>query len=645
MGKPWCLELFILGWFCVFTLPVTGEEDDLDPVYQLEEVTVTGTRSEKRLKDSPVVTEIITSEEIEQSNADTVMDILNDYGLVYTGNGMGDYVQMQGMGKSRVLYLINGRRLVGRISQRLKGETLPLGNVERIEIVRGPQSALYGSDGIGGVINIITKKPGNELSLSTGFTNRFLLAYDDPETPEKAAPFDDFNPIREQGLTAVVGFPVGITRNSLDIEVARGGFYYNEQKTSSILPEYYRGRLGVDTVFSPGSIPEVRLGGSFMLMRRDDQTTNRGSLTRFDYLRGDAYGEMDIRLFERGGLTLKLYDNFYQRNKDNYSAINDRWSKGNNYENENITTLEALGFYDGLDDFIFTLGLEGTYNSMEKYNLSKPFVSVDKEALFLQAEYFREDTYAVLAGVRVERNSQFGFAAAPKLSGMYQFPWGFRLLAGAGLGYRAPDFSDLYLVKDDSETMYIQGNEDLIPEYSLGCNVGLEYAASGCFAQINFYYNELFDEMTRVYIETLGDRIIYATKNISRSMRTGIDTEGRITVLHYAFVSAGYSLLYAYDRTLGEELHPQPNHTVKMKAGLDHLPSGITTYLQGRFFSTMIDPDKPDNKPRFILDFYISLALGNHFKVHAAVDNITGEIDYLGPLTGQTFSIGFKYFL
>lgn len=643
MGKQWCLGIFMLGWLCFFAFPVTGEENE--SVYQLEEITVTGTRTEKRLKDSPVATEIITAEEIEQSNADTVMDILNDYGLTYTGNGMGDYVQMQGMGKSRVLYLINGRRLVGRISQRLKGETLPLGNVERIEIVRGPQSALYGSDGIGGVINIITKEPGEVFSLSTSFTNRFLLAYDDPQTSEKAAPFDDFNPIREQSLTAAVGFPLGITRNSLDIEASRGGFYYNEQKTSSILPEYYRGRLGLDTVFSPGSIPEVRLGGSFMLMRRDDQTTRRGSLTRFDYLRGDAYGEMDLPLFESGELTFRLYDNFYQRNKDNYSALNDQWSQGNNYENENIATLEALWSYDGLDTFIFTFGLEGTYNSMEKYNLSKPFVSVDKEALFLQVEHFREDAYAVLAGLRVERNSQFGFAAAPKLSGMYQFPWGFRLLASAGVGYRAPDFSDLYLVKDDSETMYVQGNEDLAPEYSLGFNAGLEYAASGCFVQINCYYNELFDEMTRVYIETLGDRIIYATKNISRSLRTGVDTEGRITVLRYGFVSTGYSWLYAYDRTLGEELHLQPDHTVKIKAGLDHPPSGITTYLQGRFFSTMIDPTKPDNKPRFILDFYISLALGDHFKVHAAVDNITGELDYLGPLTRQTFSIGFKYFL
>ncbi|MDR1031368.1 MAG: TonB-dependent receptor [Treponema sp.] len=644
MGKLSCFMVCMLGLFCIF--PVIGEpEDKGEPVYQLDEVTVTGTRSEKRLKDSPVVTEIISAEEIEQSNADTLMDILNDYGLVYTGNGMGDYVQMQGMGKSRVLYLINGRRLVGRISQRLKGETLPLGNVERIEIVRGPQSALYGSDGIGGVINIITKKPGNEVSLSTNFTNRFLLAYDDPNTSETVAPFDDFNPIREQTLSAAVGFPLGIARNSLDIEAARGGFYYNEQKTSSVLPEYYRGSLGLDTAFSLGNIPELRLGGSFMLMRRDDQTTARGSLTRFDYLRGDAYGEMDLHPFERGGLTFRLYDNFYQRDKDNYSAINDRWSKGNNYENENITALEALGYYDGLDNFIFTLGLEGAYNSMKKYNLSKSFVSVDKEAIFLQAEHFRGDTYAVLAGVRLERNSQFGFAVAPKLSGMYQLPWDFRVLAGAGIGYRAPDFSDLYLVKDDSETMYIQGNEDLIPEYSLGFNVGLEYAASGRFVQINVYYNELFDEMTRVYIETLGDRMIYATKNISRSMRTGVDTEGRLTVLQYGFVSAGYSWLYAYDRTLGEELHPQPTHTVKMKVGFDHPISGITTYLQGRFFSAMIDPTEPDNEPRFILDFYVSVALGTHFKVHAAVDNITGEMDHLGPLTKQTFSIGFKYFL
>ncbi|MDR3192371.1 MAG: TonB-dependent receptor plug domain-containing protein, partial [Treponema sp.] len=237
------LTLFVGGLLSL----VSAAGDEAGDVQELEEITVTGTRTEKRLKDTPVVTELITREEIENSSAATVTEVLDDYGLMFTSNAMGDYIQMQGMGEGRVLFLVDGRRVTGRIAQRLDGETMPLGNVERIEIVRGPQSALYGSDGIGGVINIITKKPGDKFSLSADLSNSFLLAHDDPDTDYKPDPFDDFDPVREQRLNIQLGFPLGPTRNSLSLDGSRGAFYLNESENVSLLPEYYRGKAGLDT--------------------------------------------------------------------------------------------------------------------------------------------------------------------------------------------------------------------------------------------------------------------------------------------------------------------------------------------------------------------------------------------------------------
>jgi outer membrane receptor for ferrienterochelin and colicins len=254
--------------FCV--CPVFAQDDEL-PVYEAEGITITGTRTEKRLKDSPVATEVITEKEIENSGAATVMDILDSYGIMVAHTPMGDSVQLQGMGKGRVLYLIDGRRIAGRAAQRLSGETLPLGNVERIEIVKGPQSALYGSDGIGGVINIITKKPQGDVSASVALTNRFLLDHYDSDTPEDMKPSSEFNPVREQTAVVKAGFPIAGSRNSLTLEGARGDYYYAKQESYSILPEYYRGRAGFDTAISPGDISELRFGGSLMLMRSDEK--------------------------------------------------------------------------------------------------------------------------------------------------------------------------------------------------------------------------------------------------------------------------------------------------------------------------------------------------------------------------------------
>jgi outer membrane receptor for ferrienterochelin and colicins len=640
----------VLLILCLFlALPAAAQESgEEDVVFELGEITVTGTRMEKRLQDTPVVTEVITAEEIENSSAATVAEILDDYGLMYTGNAMGDYIQMQGMGERRILFLLDGRRVTGRIASRLKGETLPLGNVERIEIVRGPQSALYGSDGIGGVINIITKKPGDAFSLSADISNRFLLPYNDPDTPAEAKTAD-FNPILEQNLKAVVGFPIGPLRNSLSVEGARSDFYYNENKSASVLPRMLRGKAGLDMAVPLGDMTEIKLGGSFMAMRSDEQTSARGGLNRLDYLRGDAYVEAELFPLDGVSLTMRAYDNYYQRDKDTYNGIMQNWTTGENHENENYAALEATGEYAGFDNWLLTLGFEGAYNSMDKYNLRNngTFAAADQEALFAQAERYREGVYSILLGIRGDRSSQFGFFAAPKLSAMRHLPAGFRLLGGAGLGYRAPDFSDLYLVKDDNPNHpVVRGNPDLTPEYVLAFNLALDYSKEGLFfGQVNGYYSEMFDEIFNVNTGAVDalNRPLYDTKNIARSFRAGFDSEARVTMLTYGYLSGAYSWLYAYDRTGEEERYPQPAHTVKMKLGLDHQKTGINTYLQGRFFSALTDPDV-NYEPRFILDFYFSVNIGRHFKVNTAVDNITGLIDPLGPYTAQSFTLGLRYF-
>ena len=638
---------FIFSLMVNFSLLAQDSDDskpefDEDLIFEDEGITVTGTRTPKRLKDTPVPVEVITAEEIEGSNANTVIDVLNDYGLVYTGNGMGDYVQMQGMGKNRILYLINGRRISGRIAQRLKGETLPLANVERIEIIRGPQSALYGSDALGGVINIITKKPPDKMTFSASLRNRFLPPYNDPATDYKPDPFEDFNPIREQNFNTVLGFPLGLSRNSIDLEASRGAFYYNETESASVLPEYYQGRLGFDSSLGLGDNLEVRFGGSGMVMRRDDQTTARGSLNRLDYLRLEGFVEADLWLLTNAMLTFRLYDNYYQRNRDAYSALNNTWTTGERYENDNIAVLEVQGMMEATPHLLFTAGFEGAFSSMEKYNLSKDFVYLDRESLFFQGEYFTIDRFSVTGGLRVERNSMFGFAASPKLAGMMHLGEGFRILGGAGVGYRAPDFSDLYMERDDEggTATPVFGNPDLEPEYSLGFNLGLEYSRYAGFFQINAYYSELFNEIGRRY-NPEGN--YYYNLNIARSLRVGIDSEARLNLPYCLFVSAGYSWLYAWDRGLETELFIQPNHTVKMKVGVDFPGPKIYTWLQSRFFSKFRDPTRVGTEERFILDFYFSIGLGNHFKLNFGIDNVTGEMDRIGPETAQTFSIGLTY--
>jgi outer membrane receptor for ferrienterochelin and colicins len=622
---------------------ITAQEtDDYDLFFDDDDgITITGTRSEKRLADSPVVTEIISAEEIALSDAATVIDVLSDYGLVFRGNGSSDYVQMQGMDKGRILFLINGRRVIGRNSQRLNGETLPIGNIDRIEIVRGAQSALYGSDGMGGVINIITKKPEDAASFSVALTNQAELPF---KTDGNASPF------REQNLALTAGGPLGAWRNSLNIGAARAAFYLDEDGVS-LLPEHYRGNLAFDATRLLDTLTsgaELRLGGSIMAMRRENRTSASGNLGRLDYLRAALYAETEFLPAESSQLTLRLYDNFYQRDNDTYAADSDAWTTGKNHEYENLAAFETVALLEGAAGFLFTAGLEAAYNNMEKASLSRPYVDKDTEALFGQLEYAETNAYSLLAGLRLERDSGFGVAVAPKFSGMYHLSADFRVLGGVALGYRAPSFNDLYQDFQNT-TQHIRGNPNLRPEYSLNFNTALEWARGKSFAQINVYYHELFDEIDTFIVETIGKQRVYDTRNITRSLRLGVDTEARLTFFSSWYVSAGYNWLYAWDRSAGEELFIQPAHTARLKAGFSHKSGGndLHVYVQARYFSAfpmVIGGVSSILEPRFILDFYASLALGKQLTISAGMDNITGTTDAtLGPFTAQRFSTGVKY--
>ena len=199
-----------------------------------------------------------------------------------------------------------------------------------------------------------------------------------------------------------MGFPIGPLRNSLSVEGARSDFYYNENKSASVLPRMLRGKAGLDMAVPLGDMTEIKLGGSFMAMRSDEQTSARGGLNRLDYLRGDAYVEAELFPLDGVSLTMRAYDNYYQRDKDTYNGIMQNWTTGENHENENYAALEATGEYAGFDNWLLTLGFEGAYNSMDKYNLRNngTFAAADQEALFAQAERYREGVYSILLGIR-----------------------------------------------------------------------------------------------------------------------------------------------------------------------------------------------------------------------------------------------------
>ena len=126
----------------------------------LKEVVVTGTGTQHLLKDAPVQTEVISHRQLQQYAGRSIEDILSGLtaSMDFSENDMGSHLQMNGLGNSYVLILIDGRRLHGDNGGENDLSLIDPHRIERIEIVKGASSALYGSDAIAGVINIITRK-------------------------------------------------------------------------------------------------------------------------------------------------------------------------------------------------------------------------------------------------------------------------------------------------------------------------------------------------------------------------------------------------------------------------------------------------------------------------------------------------------
>lgn len=145
---------------------------------RLDEVVVTGTGTEHYLKDAPVQTEVITGKALEQYNGRSLDEILSALSpsITFSPGDMGSNIQLNGLKNDYILIMVNGKRMNGDIGGQNDLSIINPATIERIEIVKGASSSLYGSDAIAGVINIITKKNRDKVSVHQHDTRR---QYDD----------------------------------------------------------------------------------------------------------------------------------------------------------------------------------------------------------------------------------------------------------------------------------------------------------------------------------------------------------------------------------------------------------------------------------------------------------------------------------
>jgi outer membrane receptor for ferrienterochelin and colicins len=617
-------------------LQVAADTTDTEPgedteTVELPAVTITATRLPKALKDAPVQTQLIQKEEIRESGAASLEDVLSTFGLSYTSNAMGSFVTLQGMSGERVLFLVDGRRLIGRVAGNVDAANIPVESIERIEVVRGPQSALYGSDAIGGVINIITKKPEPRVSVDFDLRNTGLPVADSTDPPARSY-------MRQQELDVSVSVPTGPLLSRISVFGSRA-FAYRDEFNIGLYPETLNAGGTLTTVMEITPTSSVTLGGGYSSARRDDYISASGSYDRVDTTRSDAHARYDLETPEAARFSTGLSYQYFGRERNQYNSLLEEFHERGD-EREDYVLGEASYAWFVTDRNELSLFASVAYNRLERYNIQDGDAN-DRwsGALVIQNEYFSPDAFSVAGGLRSEYSSDYGAFFSPKVSGMVYLTDNLRLLPAVGIGYRAPSFLELYL--DSPGNVYHKfGNPDLEPEKSVGASVGLEWFGAFFLFQTTAYHNELFDEIVYDYTETYtdpGGLHIIIKENLNRSSRTGADLSAETRGNQYVAVGGRYSYLYAWDREQESRIETQPDHRAGHWLRLSAGRAGPSLRIDGSWASSY----SRRQDPLYTVDLRANVPVQKNVAVYAGAKNITGQEDPYGHLyTGPEYYLG-----
>ena len=537
----------------------------------LQEVVVTGTGTQHLLTSAPVQTEVITSRMLRNYGGSSIEDILGGLTASFAFNegDMGSQMQMNGLGNSYILVLVDGKRLHGDNGGENDLSIIDPHNIERIEIVKGASSALYGSDAIAGVVNIITKKHDSALLL------------------EGTTRVDRYNGLQ---LHDGVGFSLGRVKSYTNYQMQQSSGWQNtatedprqteflitDSRNNTVNPSkkwqvaehltyeplkglelYADGSVYYKRIYRPcGHHPGVDVK-TYDLRYNNASASVGGKWTtnRKDVVTLDVDWNRHAYYYDFTALTLT--DGFYNDRPTSYFPY---YRGQDQLQSDQQRTISSLkGIFALRYDNRLSAGAERRYEWLKAPNRVEGGRATDNtEAVYVQDEWRHDFSETVsthlTAGLRLTNNEQFGLHLTPKLSAMLA-AGDFRLRASWSQGFKTPTPKELHYryVRDMNGTYLYLGNTSLKPQTSNYYSLGGEYTRKGFSATLTAYYNQVDDMISLVTIpnsQVPGD--LYAQymplksrqyQNLESAKTKGIDFTLRYRISGEWLVGAAYSYL------------------------------------------------------------------------------------------------------
>lgn len=667
--------------------------------FSLDTMVVTATRTAMTVKETPSTVEIVDSKKLEQTQAKTLHDALKGaLGVNVFNDFQGrSNVSIRGSESRHVLIMVDGKRLGGEAAYNSANawdvDRIRMEDVERVEIIRGPAGAMYGSDAMGGVINVITKTPDK----TTADINYEYAWYEDG----KGAGYK--GNLYLQGAEGNYSYKInaGLNKNRPYLDPKGSGDsmnFYGKQQPLSLNVGYKfdnGNELSVDfskikednqksstsrTVMMPGKVWQDKVQTIYNDNKRTDYAiTYKGSDDKQDWM---------FRAYK------SVFDKHYMNQNNTRMTMMGKPGAWKLQDPKIDTVKRTLSVIEGKDTFNLsdknklTAGFEYRKDQSEGTRLKKPSTSLngadahaafDKAdinylAAYVQDEFRPDEKWLIIPSVRFDHSDQFSNKLTSNLAATYNAADDVRIKAVVGQGYKTPTVNDLYIfwemyaANPGGKGQFYVGNPDLKPEKSLSYELSVE-KDWGDRSTVHFglFRNEVKDligtywtgKMTEdypdIYPGITGDRIM-AYENIPEALLQGVELYGSHRIGKDIYLNAGYTFLDAKDKTAGTRLKDRAKHQVTF--GVSYQPENIYAWdlsfdlvsNLGYYFN---NGDKStmgnfvyETKDFTIANIMASRHLNKDTKIYLGIDNISNHQNF-GPYSdgnlGRLYRVGMEY--
>jgi len=526
----------------------------------LNEVVVTATRTFRQLSSLPLPVQIVSKKELREVNRTRLNSILNEQtGLITVQNFIGgEGIQMQGLNSEYTLVLIDGVPLVGRSAGTLDISRVAVGNIKQIEIVKGASSSLYGSEALGGVINIITDTPK-----TIGFKGLLNYQYGTFNTHDANLNLDF-----KKEKYSINGF---VNVNSSD------GYDIANAVDVNTLDPYTNFTISAKLNYNLSD--KTKLFASIRNYYQDQDyiptQEEAGNITTTEW---NTHLKVDHKYSKKWSSYFEFYATQYKANEQLNTVANNTLFSLSEYDEMLIRPeIRATFSPNDKNSFIGGIGLDHETLVRTDFATEPEFNS---PYVYAQYDGNPNEKLNIILGARFDKHNEYKSQFSPKAAIRYALNDKISFKSSIGYGFKAPDFRQLFFnlsgiagytilghntvttrIPEMIASGEIENENDIVvplsvfesqlkPESSVSVNFGVDYhPIASLKLELNLFRNDIQDLIdTQLIANKVNGSGVYSYYNVNKAYTQGLEFNTSWRFLNNFRISGGYQLLFAKDK-------------------------------------------------------------------------------------------------